>query len=155
MSETPGNSAPDLSFVQIDRANLGEYQKVHDIRAVFTQEYGATQEENATDDDKCDIYLLYDGTQPVATARANYVQGKGVCICRIAVPPQLQGKGLGQFVVRKLIDLYLPTLKPNENIFLGSFMKTISYYEKLGFVKSGDVYVDENQFPLQPMIYKP
>src|SRR3990167_3215794 len=126
-----------LKMVAMDDEKL--YQTVQFLRTPFV-ERGDPIENVVEFDDKCDIYLLYKGDTPVATARMMYVPEHGWKISRISVLKESQKQGYGSKIVRDLISLYSTKLKDQEWIYLSSFLDILSFYDKLGFERSGEVF---------------
>lgn len=91
-------------------------------------------------DDKADHYLLYADNKPAAVARLRYSQLIAK-IERVAVLPSYRGKGIGQFLMKKIIS----DLQNHSNIQtakLSSQVHAISFYENLGFQICSETYLD-------------
>ena len=135
----------------IGPADVEEYKKVIELRQAFV-ELGDAPEHLHLDDDKCDIYLLYKGDEPVATARTHYTPSKGYKLQRFAVLASNRSKGYGRTIMDEILRRLLPILKPGEQITLSSRFSRISFYERCGFQICGD-FILEFGVPCRPMAY--
>ena len=88
-------------------------------------------------------YLLEVDNSPVGTARVRSPKEGQVKIERVAILPNHRGQRLG----RQLMDYILNDLRPHANlkiVVLGAQLPVIPFYEKLGFIAYGDVFMDAN-----------
>lgn len=85
-------------------------------------------------------YLLYYNDSPVATARWRKT-AKGIKLERFASLKEYRNKGLGSQLLQKILKDVLPL---NQKIYLHSQIKAITYYEREGFRKSGEKFVEAN-----------
>jgi len=86
------------------------------------------------------FYLLSYKNNPVATARWRKTE-KGIKLERFATLPEYRNKGLGSNLLNKIMSDVLPL---NKSIYLHSQIKAISYYERAGFRKKGEIFVEAN-----------
>lgn len=85
-------------------------------------------------------YLLYFENLPIATARWRETE-KGIKLERFAMLKEYRNQGLGG----KLLKTVMDDVKPlNKNIYLHSQVNAVTYYERAGFVKKGDMFVEAN-----------
>lgn len=133
--------------------NDEKFELVMQIRnAVFENEQGAIIEEEI---DKYDglssttYLLIFDGNEPCATGRIAVTEN-GVKIGRIAVTKSQRGKGTGKL----LVSLLCERAKQNgaEKIFVDSQLHAIPFYEKLGFVKTGEENIIDRGIEHSPMV---
>lgn len=111
---------------------------IHDIRhRVFTLEQGVDGriDFDGRDADAVQV-LVFDGNEPVATGR---LLDDGH-IGRIAVLAAHRGRGFGASVVTALIDQ--ARQRDFTRVYLGAQVTAVPFYEKLGFVRDGEDYVE-------------
>lgn len=74
--------------------------------------------------------------QPIATARLL----KNNSIGRVAVLKQYRGQGVGCLIMQKVIEQ--AKIEQREYVELSSQVHAVAFYESLGFIKEGEVYLD-------------
>ena len=109
------------------------------IRAkVFIIEQKVTPELEYEFEEDGNYYLLFDDKNPVATARYRETS-EGIKLERFAVLMEYRNKGIGS----KLLDEVLKDVIPiGKKIYLHSQIKAVPYYERAGFVKKGDIFLE-------------
>jgi predicted GNAT family N-acyltransferase len=110
-------------------------------RAVFQIEQGISEADDFDGRDAgADQFVAYLGEAPVATARVRYLADGGGKIERVAVLKAYRGKDYGldlmDFIVRHIRS------KPAPYAVLESQSSVASFYEKLGFHKTGAEFED-------------
>ncbi len=112
-----------------------------DIRTeVFVDEQGFNEEFDG--EDKNALHLVgYIGEDAVATSRILKQDKSRYMIGRIAVRKQFRGRGLGAKIVLAAEDC-IKKLGGNE-IFIHSQMRAASFYEKIGYLPTGDFDEEE------------
>ena len=81
-------------------------------------------------------FLVYDNNEAVATARHRKTK-KGYKLERFAVSEINRGKGYGHIVLTEILkDLKNVT----EMIYMHAQIQVLPFYEKLGFIKEGNVF---------------
>jgi len=81
-------------------------------------------------------FLVYDNNEAVATARHRKTK-KGYKLERFAVAESNRGKGYGHIVLKAILeDLQDIT----EMIYMHAQIQVLPFYEKLGFIKKGNVF---------------
>jgi predicted GNAT family N-acyltransferase len=118
-------------------------------RRVFIEEQGVPEEEEI---DRYDgdpsavggvvhVLAMLDGFG-VATGRLllDYAAGENAHIGRVAVLAEQRGKGYGRAVMLALHDLARERGLPG--ITLGAQLHAIAFYERLGYVARGDIFLD-------------
>jgi len=83
-------------------------------------------------------YLLYYKGKPVATSRWRETD-KGIKLERFAMLKEYRNKGIGSELLKKVINDVIPLKK---RIYLHSQLNALSYYERFGFVKKGDIFIE-------------
>jgi len=119
--------------------NETDLKEVHAIRhAVFCQEQQIAEsiEQDGLDTSGIHVLVSIDGT-PAATGRL-LVNAEDFTIGRVAVLPQFRGMRLGDFVMRLLIRTAFDM--GGERQVVHSQLLVAEFYEKLGFVRVGEVY---------------
>ena len=87
-------------------------------------------------DEEAQHYLLLLENIPVATARWRFTT-KGIKLERFATLRDHRMQGLGSILLEKLMG---DTIKYNRLIYLHAQLPVISFYEKHGFIKVGEVF---------------
>lgn len=154
-----------MSKIVFISSNSDDFQLVKDIRAsVFTAEQGAdeTAEFDRYDEEKTDtlyallydgektdtLYaLLYDGENAVATSRLALTE-KGYKIGRIAVLKEYRGKGLGEIIVRAVVEKAFE--KGADTVLVDAQNYAVPFYERFGFKVAGSQIFDRG-LPHMPM----
>jgi predicted GNAT family N-acyltransferase len=85
-------------------------------------------------------YLMLDEKNPIATARWRETE-KGIKLERFAVLSQYRNQGIGGLVLEKVLS---DVLLLNKTIYLNSQLKAVPFYERYGFVKSGEPFIEAN-----------
>lgn len=108
---------------------------------VFVQEQGFSAELEQDDKDALSWHvLLYLDGAPAATGRIYYHEG-AYWLGRICVQKDARGQGLGDLVVRMLLDKAQRHYAPK--VCLGAQAQVIPFYAKYGFVPCGEPYEEE------------
>ncbi len=120
-------------------------------KKVFGDEQGMKDEVLFDDMDKVAVHAIVynDKDEPIASGRIINDEGN-YRIGKIAVLPEARGKLYGDFLVRMLVDKGY--LAGATTIQVQSQIHAVGFYEKIGFKKSGNVFVDNNDgLTVQPM----
>lgn len=94
-------------------------------------------------DTQADHYLIYADNNPIGTARVRFPSNTQAKIERVAILFPYRGKGFG----RQLVDYILQDLRQQDTlkiVTLGAQLPVIPFYEKLGFIARGEVFLDAN-----------
>ena len=142
------------SLVKVDMADAEAYQRVHDVRRTLIDDLGDNQASLIEDDDKCDIYLLYKGEEPVATARIHKKTETSFKLERIAVLKKNWGKGYGKELMKHILLKTLEIAKPTDLIYLHAQTHAVGFYEKCGFEKIGEMFIEDETIEHFKMILK-
>jgi predicted GNAT family N-acyltransferase len=81
-------------------------------------------------------YLLFIDNEAVATCRWRHTT-KGIKLERFAVLAGYRGQGLGEQLVRHLLD---EVLKENKPVYLHAQVQVTPFYSKLGFNPYGEIF---------------
>jgi len=85
--------------------------------------------------------------EPVGTARWRYTE-YGIKLERFAVLKNYRGMGIGKALVRFILE----SLKREKNIYLNAQESVIKFYERLGFICYGELFI-EAEIHHQKMVY--
>ena len=124
------------------RVELTEYppheSSILDIRfKVFVDEQGVDPKlEIDGRDSECLHAIAFDSDKPVGTGRL-LPDGH---IGRMAVLQEYRSKGIGQRILLKLIEA--ARQKGWDRVHLSSQTQAVSFYEKFGFQRFGEVYLE-------------
>lgn len=129
---------PTISLV----SSPDELRACLDIRReVFIREQGVSEaEEMDGKEDQCGHLLARVDGEPVGTTRLNWLTGK-LKIQRVAVLKPYRGTGAGLAMIKAAIA-EAEKRSDIETIVLDSQVSAIGFYEKLGFVATGPVFLD-------------
>lgn len=126
---------------EIQFVNYAQHNAViHDIRLrVFTEEQGVDPalDFDGQDDDAIQVIALHEN-KPVGTGRMLQDGHIG----RIAVLQNYRELGLGASIVNALITKARE--EGHTRVFLGAQVTALPFYEKLGFSRDGDDYMEAN-----------
>lgn len=121
-------------------------RELFDLRkAVFVEEQGVPLEEelDAYDDSAIHLGVLFDEHTVVATARVLFPESSSRRIAkigRVAVRRDQRGSGLGK-VVMELAHQLIEQLQINESV-LDAQVSVVEFYQKLGYLAEGDIFLD-------------
>ena len=102
--------------------------------AVFVQEQGVdVLDEYDAFEEASQHYLVSVKSKAVATARWRFT-ASGIKLERFAVLPNFRGEGIGQYLVKQMIE---EVQKHNKPIYLHAQIQVVDFYQKLGFEKEG------------------
>lgn len=129
-----------------------DYSDAIEIRKiVFNMEQGIPLSGEVDDiDEDCIIAIAYYNEKAVATGRLLF-DGEFYRISKVAVIKEYRGKSYGDFIVRMLIDKAIKFGATKINVI--SQINAKLFYEKIGFVESGDSFVEDN-IERVPMVLK-
>lgn len=108
-------------------------------QTVFVDEQGFAEEFDDTDSRAVHI-VMYSDNQPVGCCRL-YESDNGFHIGRLAVLKQYRGKSLGEKIMLEA-EKTAKSLGA-DSIILSAQVRASGFYEKLGYIKYGDIYLDE------------
>lgn len=130
--------SPIINSFKTDEKVL--FEKARVIRdKVFVQEQNVAEEEEFDEfEDESLHYLLYEDNKAIGTARWRHI-GNKVKLERFAVLKEYRGKGYGDFLVKTVLK---DALKEGKSIYLHAQLKAIPLYERSGFKKVGDIFME-------------
>ncbi len=105
---------------------------------VFIEEQKVARQLEVENEDEATFYLLFVDEIAVGTGRWRKTKS-GIKLERFAILPEYRNKNLGTVLLKKVLtDLEQQTGK----IYLHAQLKAIPYYERQGFQKIGDLFVE-------------
>lgn len=126
------------SFTFSDKALL---KLSNNIRTkVFIEEQNVERELEYEFEEEGNFFLLYFNGMPIATARWRETIN-GIKLERFAMLKEFRNRGLGGQLLEAVMDAVVPFGK---TIYLHSQITAVTYYERVGFVKEGDVFEEAN-----------
>ena len=105
---------------------------------VFVEEQNVDPTLEYDHEEESHFYLLYVDGKPVATARWRETD-KGIKLERFAMLKEFRNKGLGSELLKAVLK-DVRNLK--RTIYLHSQLMAVSYYERAGFKKVGDIFTE-------------
>ena len=109
----------------------------HKIRTeVFVKEQNVDPLLEYENENEGHFYLMYIDNEPVATARWRMTQN-GIKLERFAMLKEFRNQGLGSALLNEVMN---DVMFHNQKIYLHSQMKAVSFYERAGFVKKGEIF---------------
>ena len=130
----------DLQIVSFKTSNSVLFQQVREIRdVVFIQEQRVEEQDEFDEfEDDWDHFLMSYHDQPIGTARWRVVADK-VKLERFAVLKDFRGKKYGDQLLQAVLK---SAQKENKTMYLHAQLKAIPFYERQGFKKVGDLFVE-------------
>ncbi len=120
-----------------DTSSIKLYHTALEIRReVFIVGQSVDPELEIENEDKCTHYLLLLNEQPIGTARWRET-GKGIKLERCAILGEYRNKRYGTVILEKVLQDILPR---GQKIYLHSQLQAVPYYQRQGFIKTGDVF---------------
>nr|NQU92127.1 GNAT family N-acetyltransferase [Bacteroidota bacterium] len=122
-----------------DISDTGLYRTALGIRRkVFIQGQHVDPALEIENEPLCRHYLLYLNDNPVGTARWRKT-AKGIKLERFAVLEKFRNNGYGTVMLEKVLDDILPM---GYDIYLHSQLPAAGYYERKGFIQTGEVFCE-------------
>ena len=119
---------------------------------VFHTEQGIDKAMMSDDKDKEAYHcVIYDFGMPIGCGRL-YKDNEGFHIGRVAINKKYRGKGLGKDIVRGLMEKAWEV--GADKISIHAQKSVISFYEELGFIGKGDLFLEANILHLSMEVVK-
>lgn len=126
-----------------DQASLEKAFRIREEVFVKEQQVAPDEEYDKFEQDAFQ-FLAYQGQQEVGTARWRFTD-HGIKLERFAVLKPFRGKGIGDALVKAVLaDIRKHPLSQGKTIYLHGQVQAMGLYEKSGFQKSGDLFVECN-----------
>jgi predicted GNAT family N-acyltransferase len=125
-----------ISFTSADKVL---YDKALEIRQqVFIEELSVDPTLEIENEEFCRFYLIFIDNKPVGTARWRETE-KGIKLERFALLPEFRNQGTGTILLKRVLD---DATSSHKKIYLHAQLNAVRYYERQGFVKSGDIFTE-------------
>ena len=108
---------------------------------VFVKEQGFYDEYDEFDDIAKHM-VMYSNEEPISTCRIYYnYEKESYIIGRVAVLKEWRGKNIG----RRILNAAEEYIRENggKSVMLSGQVRVAGFYEKLGYIKQGETYLDE------------
>ena len=134
-------------MIEVEKvARKKDLDTVFEIReTVFVKEQEVSPEEEYDEFESSSTHFLaqVDG-QPAGTARWRDT-GKGIKLERFAVLKSMRGKGVGQALVKAVLeDINSQADNEGKLLYLHAQLTAVPLYEKFGFIKDGESFLECN-----------
>lgn len=114
-------------------------ERAHSIRTkVFVLEQRVDPMLEFQYDEVSRHYLLCAGRKAIGAARWREINGE-IKLERFAILPKFRNRGYGKIILLEVLIDTLPLMKP---IILHSQLKAVRFYERNGFVKEGEKFLE-------------
>ncbi|MEM1485395.1 GNAT family N-acetyltransferase [Oscillospiraceae bacterium PP1C4] len=108
---------------------------------VFTKEQGFADPDSDEFDPVATHVVLCDGDKPIATGRTYCSHEDTFKLGRIAVIKEYRGQELGRAIISELERLSIA--QGAKQLTLGAQLYAVPFYQKCGFISTGERYMDE------------
>lgn len=105
---------------------------------VFIEEQNVEPELEYEFEEDGNYFLLFYDKKPIATARWRKTS-KGIKLERFAMLKEYRNKGIGSKLLGEVLK---DVIHQKKKIYLHSQVSAVTYYERAGFVKKGDIFVE-------------
>ena len=126
-----------LSVKSFDISSPEFYESALKIRRqVFIEGQNVDPALEIENEEKCRHYLLLLNDRAIGTARWRKTE-KGIKLERFAILNEYRNKGYGSMILENLLRDILPL---GLKIYLHSQLKAVPYYQRQGFIKTGEIF---------------
>lgn len=109
--------------------------------SVFIEEQGFNNEFDEIDD-RATHLIVFEGEQPIATCRVFYEEeNESYMLGRLAVMKEYRGMHIGEILLKEAENTIVK--KGGNTNMLSAQVRAAQFYEKQGYQKQGEVYLDE------------
>ena len=130
-----------IEIIKFQFSETDLMRKSHKIRhKVFVNEQDCPEEIEWEFEEECTHFLVFENEKEVATARHRKTD-KGYKLERFAVLKSERGNGYGHIVLKAILN-DLSDFKGQ--IYMHAQVDVIPFYEKMGFIKEGDLFEEAN-----------
>ncbi len=127
-----------ISFTIKDKTRYNHTLEIR--KKVFIEEQQVERALEVENEEEATYYLLLEDEKPVGTGRWRKTP-EGIKLERFAVLAEYRNQNLGSEILKKVLQ----DLKGRkEKIYLHSQLKAVPYYQRQGFVKAGEMFVEAN-----------
>ena len=130
-----------IEIIKFQFKNTELMKTAHNIRhEVFVIGQNCPEEIEWEFEEESTHFLVFDNKEAVATARHRETNN-GYKLERFAVLESKRGNGYGHIVLKAILE-DLSNFK--ESIYMHAQLDVIPFYEKMGFEKEGDLFIEAN-----------
>tara|TARA_B110000438_G_scaffold240313_1_gene238956 strand:- start:77 stop:502 length:426 start_codon:yes stop_codon:yes gene_type:complete len=130
-----------IEIIKFQFENRELMKTAHNIRhEVFVIGQNCPEEIEWEFEEESTHFLVFDNKESVATARHRETEN-GYKLERFAVLETKRGNGYGHIVLKAILE---DLSNSNENIYMHAQLDVIPFYEKMGFEKEGDLFIEAN-----------
>ena len=130
-----------IEIIKFQFENRELMKTAHNIRhEVFVIGQNCPEEIEWEFEEESTHFLVFDNKEAVATARHRETEN-GYKLERFAVLENKRGNGYGHIVLKAILE---DLSNSNENIYMHAQLDVIPFYEKMGFEKEGDLFIEAN-----------
>ena len=130
-----------IEIIKFQFENRELMKTAHNIRhEVFVIGQNCPEEIEWEFEEESTHFLVFDNKEAVATARHRETEN-GYKLERFAVLETKRGNGYGHIVLKAILE---DLSNSNENIYMHAQLDVIPFYEKMGFEKEGDLFIEAN-----------
>jgi predicted GNAT family N-acyltransferase len=126
-----------------NQADLDDIFRIREVVFVVEQEVDPAEEYDEFETTSSHFKALLDGV-PAGTARWRFTD-KGIKLERFAVRKEYRGQGVGQALVKAVLDdIQQHPDFTGQTCYLHAQVTAMGLYEKFGFQKEGDLFMECN-----------
>ena len=130
-----------IEIIKFQFKNTELMKTAHNIRhEVFVIGQNCPEEIEWEFEKESTHFLVFDNKEAVATARHRETEN-GYKLERFAVLESKRGNGYGHIVLKAILE---DLSNFNGNIYMHAQLDVIPFYEKMGFEKEGDLFIEAN-----------
>ena len=130
-----------IEIIKFQFENRELMKTAHNIRhEVFVIGQNCPEEIEWEFEEESTHFLVFDNKEAVATARHRETDN-GYKLERFAVLESKRGNGYGHIVLKAILE---DLSNFNGNIYMHAQLDVIPFYEKMGFEKEGDLFIEAN-----------
>ena len=130
-----------IEIIKFQFKNTELMKTAHNIRhEVFVIGQNCPEEIEWEFEEDSTHFLVFDNKEAVATARHRETNN-GYKLERFAVLESKRGNGYGHIVLKSILE---DLSNFNGNIYIHAQLDVIPFYEKMGFEKEGDLFIEAN-----------
>jgi len=130
-----------IEIIKFQFKNTELMKTAHNIRhEVFVIGQNCPEEIEWEFEEESTHFLVFDNKEAVATARHRETDN-GYKLERFAVLESERGNGYGHIVLKAILE---DLSNFNGNIYMHAQLDVIPFYEKMGFEKEGDLFIEAN-----------
>ena len=123
---------------KFDNRKLNDHSNLIRQEVFVNEQHVAPEIEYDEFESVSNFYLLFYNDLPIGTARWRETSN-GVKLERFALIKEFRNKGLGSVLLKEVLRDVIPL---KQKIYLHAQVNAITYYERVGFVKKGSMFIE-------------